>query len=261
MLARSDFDIASIGREQTVVYVRFNSSNKAYDALVASFVTQAMDALRREAECSPRRELPVRVVWLLEELPQLPKLPNLQKDLSVIRSANMNAVLVAQDRSQIEAVYKEDAPAIFNNCATTVFLSGSDAKTCKHYSDLLGSYTVETETISHSKSAQGDTSGKAIGYHEAKLFRPEDLLRWDWSIGHLVIDRGQAYACSSVPVWNTFVGDELGMGGRKPDGSMAAKRPVKNANPAEVWHWYDRRNEVVSQVAAAIDAITDPRYL
>ena len=172
----------------------------------------------------------------------------------------MNVVVVAQDRSQVEAVYRDEAPAIFNNLGTTLFLSGSDARTRKHFSEALGCYTLEATTGSKSKGRNGNTTGDSTAYHEARLFRPEDLARWDYRTGHLVIDRGQAYACSSIPAWETFVGDELGMDGRKPDSQSAPPRADSNTTPAPVWRWDEREEGAEACMAQAIDEMFDPRF-
>lgn len=206
MLARNSFSIEDFINGKVALYIRFNSSSTPYDALVSAFVAQTMDGLRRLAERRCGGTLPRKVYWLMEKFPQLPKIAGLQKAISIIRSLGMSLVLVAQDRSQIEATYREDAAAILNNLDTTLFLAANDAKTCKHFSDVLGSYTVETSTRSTNKNSNGGGSSVSVSYHEAKLFRPEDLAKWNWQTGHLVIEGGQAYACSSLPVSKIFGG-------------------------------------------------------
>lgn len=265
MLARSDFSVEDFLKGKVALYVRFNSSSTAYDALVAAFVAQTMDGLRRLAERRCGGSLPRKVYWIMEEFPQLPKIAGLQKSISIIRSLGMSLVLVAQDRSQVEATYKEDAPALFNNLDTTLFLSANDAKTCKHYSDALGSYTVETRTRSTSKGASGGGSSESVSYREAKLFRPEDLAKWNRRTGHLVIKGGNAYACSSLPVSKTFAGDVLGLDGREPDAalraSLAPERAASNDEPAQAWRFSDDAGERAEAIADAIAETVDPRFL
>ena len=263
MLARSDFSVEDFLDGKVALYIRFSSSSTAYDALVAAFVSQTMDGLRRLAErrCGGMLDRPA--YWILEEFPQLPKIPGLQKAVSIVRSLGMHLVFVCQDRSQVEATYREDAPGIFNNLDTTLFLAANDARTCKHYSDQLGCYTVETKTRSTSKSANGGGSSTSASYHEAKLFRPEDLAKWDWRTGHLVIKGGQAYACSSLPISKTHAGGAIGLGGREPDAatraSLAPNREAKNSEPAKTWRIGDAA-EVETDIAQAIAEVSDPRF-
>lgn len=263
MLARSDFLAEDFLDSKVALFIRFNSSSTAYDALVAAFVSQTMDGLRRLAERCCGGTLNRPVYWILEEFPQLPKIPGLQKAVSIVRSLGMHLVFVCQDRSQVEATYREDAPGIFNNLDTTLFLAANDARTCKHYSDQLGCYTVETKTRSTSKSSNGGGSSTSASYHEAKLFRPEDLAKWDWRTGHLVIKGGRAYACSSLPVSKTYAGDAIGLDGREPDAatraSLAPNREEKNSEPAKTWRIGDTA-EAEADIAKAIAEVSDPRF-
>lgn len=263
MLARSDFSVEDFLDGRVALYVRFNSSSTAYDALVAAFVAQTMDGLRRLAERRCGGTLGRPVYWILEEFPQLPKIPGLQKAVSIVRSLGMHLVFVCQDRSQVEATYREDAPGIFNNLDTTLFLSANDARTCRHYSEQLGSYTVEVKTRSASKAPNGGGSSVSTNLAEAKLFRPEDLAKWDWRAGHLVVKGGQAYACSSLPVSRTFAGDLLGLGGKEPDAAMrsgmAPARKAKNLEPARAWRIGDDA-EIEAGIAQAIAEAADPRF-
>ena len=263
ILAKSDFSVEDFLDSKVALYVRFNSSSTAYDALVAAFVSQTMDGLRRLAERRCGGTLDHPVYWILEEFPQLPKIPGLQKAVSIVRSLGMHLVFVCQDRSQVEATYREDAPGIFNNLDTTLFLAANDARTCRHYSDQLGCYTTETKTRSTSKASNGASSSVSVSYHEAKLFRPEDLAKWNWKAGHLVIKGGRAYACSSLPISKTYAGDALGLDGKEPDAAtrikMAPAREIKNTEPARVWRIGDTA-KAEADIAAAIAGISDPRF-
>lgn len=265
MLAKSDFAVEDYLEGKLAVYVRFNSSSTAFDALVAAFVAQTLDGLRRLAESRCGGTLPKPVYLLMEEFPQLPRIAGLQKAISVIRSLGVHLVLVAQDRSQIEAVYREDAQAIVNNVDTTVFLAANDAKTCKQVSDMLGTYTVETTAWSQSKGGSGNGRSKSTSCHEARLFRPEDLMRWDWHAGHLVIKNGRTYACSSLPVSKTFLGDALGLEGKEPDAAkraeMAPGRPRRDGAPAPVWRMEEADGDAVQGIAEAIERSADPRFV
>ena len=104
-----------------------------------------------------------------------------------------------------------------------------------------------------------------MSYHEAKLFRPEDLMRWDWHAGHLVVKNGQAYACSSLPLSKTFLGDALGLEGKEPDAAkrakMAPERPERDGTPAPIWRMDEVDSDVLQEIAEAIERSVDPRFI
>lgn len=265
MLSHSDYRPEDFAKGRVCLYVKFNGGSTALDALVSAFVSQTLETLRRVAERECGGRLPRPVYCLFEEFAQLPKIDGMQKHVSIVRGAGVRMVFVAQDRSQIESVYRSEAPAIFNNLDTTLFLSSNDLKTCKHYSEALGSYTVETVQNSRTRGANTGSSTQSRTLHEARLFRPEDLAKWDWQAGHLIIDRGNVYACSSLPLSKTFAGDLIGLGGEEADAAklaqMRPERPVKNLLPAPVWEWQGNDKATFGEIAAAISGVGDPRFM
>lgn len=265
MLAESDFSAEDFLDGGVVLYVRFSSSSQAYDALLASLIESLMGGLRRLAEGRCGGTLPHPVYWILEEFGQLPEMKGLPRHLSVVRGQGMHVALVVQDRAQVTAKYGDEAPTVFNNIDTTLFLASADKDTCKHYSEMLGSYTVGTRSQSRTKGSASYSSGTTDSCCEARLFRPEDLEKWDWRAGHLAIKKGQAYACSSKPLYACFAGDALGLGGKEPDAAalsrMRSERPAKNPEAAPVWDWGGDKDKAISGIASAIGSSVDPRLL
>ena len=77
--------------------------------------------------------------------------------------------------------------------------------------------------------------------------------------------KGQAYACSSKPLYACFAGDALGLGGKEPDAAalsrMRPERPAKNPEAAPVWDWGGDKDKAISGIASAIGSSVDPRLL
>lgn len=262
MLARSDFRPEDFLEGQTHVFVKYNSATEAYHPLIAAFLETTIASLRRLAENDCGGALPTPVHFLLEELPQLPKI-SLGKTMAICRSQNMFFTCCMQSRAQLKAMYREDAQGIFDNMSTTLLLKGSDQETNRHYSDLLGSYTVETTTRTR---GSGGAASSSTSCHEAKLFRPEDLAAWGYQAGHLVIRDGKPFACGCLPISRTFVGDEIGLGGREADAAkqaeMAPCRPPKNLRAAPMWAPEIREfKSVVNGIAEAIAETDDPMLM
>lgn len=265
LLARSDFQVEDFLNKQTCLYIRFNSSTEAFNPLIAAFVEQMIDALRRMAENRCGGKLSRSVYFILEELPQLPKI-SLGKTLAICRSQGIYVTVCIQSRSMLEAVYKRDSAGIFNNLSTTIILQSEDLDTNKYYSELFGNYTVEVVSQSQTSSNNSGSNTKSYSFHKAQLFPPDDLAEWGYETGHLVMKNGRLYACSSLPISKTFVGDMLGLHGVEPGdlnlGDIAPLRPVKNPDPAPSKSWSDLDFASESRaIAQAIDSMNvDPRY-
>lgn len=224
MTGRNDVcasDLADPERK-VLVFIGFDGANAGYTPLVSAFVSSMMRSLTRIAAARPGKRLPRDVYWLLEEFGQLPQMEGFAQHLMVMRSAGQHAIVVAQSLAAIEDVYgPKCADSIIDNLGTTVYLNSNSPATQKRLSAQLGTYTYVAE--GSSKRGLAEEPCRSSSMQGAPLLRPEDLAKWDWRTGHLVICDGQAYACSSLAVHNCFVGDDLGLDGREPTGSVLAE--------------------------------------
>ena len=62
-----------------------------------------------------------------------------------------------QARSQLKAIYKENADTIIGNCDSQIFLGGSEPTTLKELTEALGKETIDTYNTS-------DTRGNSPSY-------------------------------------------------------------------------------------------------
>ena len=85
------------------------------------------------------------------------QIPNLEKLIATIRSREISACLVLQARSQLKAIYKDNADTIIGNCDSQVFLGGSEPTTLKELTEALGKETIDTYNTS-------DTRGNSPSY-------------------------------------------------------------------------------------------------
>lgn len=251
MTGRSDVcasDLADPERK-VLVFVGFDGANAGYTPLVSAFVSSMMRSLTRIAAARPGKRLPRDVYWLLEEFGQLPQMEGFAQHLMVMRSAGQHAIVVAQSLAAIEDVYgPKCADSIIDNLGTTVYLSSNSPATQKRLSAQLGTYTYVAE--GSSKRGLAEEPCRSSSMQGSPLLRPEDLAKWDWRTGHLVICDGQSYACSSLAVHNCFVGDDLGLDGREPTGSVLAELapaplPKRTDAPA-VWQPEVRAKETTN---------------
>ena len=101
--------------------------------------------------------LPVHVRCLIDEAANIGQIPNLEKLVATIRSREISACLVLQARSQLKAIYKDNADTIIGNMDCQVFLGGSEPTTLKELSEALGKETIDTFNTS-------DTRGNSPSY-------------------------------------------------------------------------------------------------
>jgi len=139
MLSRSDFDINSIGKQKTAVFMVIQDEKKTYHALATIFVKQCYEALIDVAMHSPKGELPVRTNFILDEFANMPPLKDITTMVTAARSRHIRLTMMIQNFAQIDQVYgKEDAQTIRSNCNNLVYLITTELSALEEISKLCG---------------------------------------------------------------------------------------------------------------------------
>lgn len=81
-----------------------------------------------------------RLLFLLDEFPQLGRLDFFESALAFMAGYNLRALLIAQSLNQIDKAYGPNH-AILDNCHVRVCFSSNDERTAKRISDALGTAT------------------------------------------------------------------------------------------------------------------------
>lgn len=124
------FDIASIGRKQTVVFLNTSDNDRAFSKLTNLFHTQALQSLIVEADHNPDGRLQVPVRLILDDFAASAKIDDFDNLTSILRSRDISVSILLQNLSQLEAMYSvSSARTIMNNCDHILYLSGHDPET------------------------------------------------------------------------------------------------------------------------------------
>ena len=101
--------------------------------------------------------LPINVRCLLGEFANIGQIPQFEKLIATIRSRKISASIILQSKSQLKALYRDNASTIEGNCDTTLFLGGKEKDTLKDLAEILGKETIDLYNIS-------DTRGTSQSY-------------------------------------------------------------------------------------------------
>ena len=144
MLATSDFDMASIGKEKTAVFMIIQDEKKTYHALATIFIKQCYESLIDVAQNSPKGELPVRTNFILDEFANMPPLKDVTTMITAARSRLIRFTMIIQNFAQLDAVYgKENAQTIRSNCNNMLYLLTTELAALKEISELCGEKKVK----------------------------------------------------------------------------------------------------------------------
>ena len=116
------------------------------------------------------------------------QIPNLEKLMATIRGREISACLVLQARSQLKAIYKDNADTIVGNMDSQIFLGGSESTTLKDLSEMLGKETIDAFNTS-------DTRGNSPSYGTIAVLRSNALVTRIFSPRSFRVLR-QAGACT-----------------------------------------------------------------
>ena len=214
MLADGEVDLERIGEVPSVVYVSSSSATGDRSALVNTFFSQTLSALR---SCARRHvgSCPVRTILLEDEFAGMGRCERLLQDLGEIRKENIAVVAFWQSFHQLEAVSRysrEEAALLLDLCKTKLILSCGDLETCKTLSDSMGSYTARVTSESRSRSHGGSSTGSSDQLVRRPLISPSELMGWSArETGTLLLDGHEVMALPSRDVSETFVAPMLGM--------------------------------------------------
>jgi type IV secretory pathway TraG/TraD family ATPase VirD4 len=130
------------------VFLTFDAKDDTYKFLTSLLTYQSlslcMDKAYREGGSLARH-----VRFVLDETPQLGRLPMLERQAAVVRSMNISLALFCQSASQLAKVYgKEDASTLMNCCTNFLFLGAQDEETLSMVSKVMGTATVYGKTTS-----------------------------------------------------------------------------------------------------------------
>ena len=155
--AYDELELDTLGDQQTALFLIMSDTDSTFNFLISMVYTQLFNLLCEKADDVYGGRLPVHVRCLIDEAANIGQIPNLEKLVATIRSREISACLVLQARSQLKAIYKDNADTIIGNMDSQIFLGGSEPTTLKELNAALGKETIDTFNTS-------DTRGNSPSY-------------------------------------------------------------------------------------------------
>ena len=147
----------TLGDKKMALFLIMSDTDSTFNFLISMVYTQLFNLLCDKADDVYSGKLPIHVRCLIDECANIGQIPNLEKLVATIRSREISACLVLQARSQLKAIYKDNADTIVGNMDSQIFLGGSEPTTLKDLSEMLGKETIDAFNTS-------DTRGNSPSY-------------------------------------------------------------------------------------------------
>ena len=146
-----ELELDTLGDKKTALFLIMSDTDATFNFLISMVYTQLFNLLCEKADDVYGGRLPVHVRCLIDEAANIGQIPNLEKLMATIRSREISAALVLQAKSQLKAIYKDNADTITGNCDSQIFLGGSEQTTLKELNTILGKETIDMYNTGESR--------------------------------------------------------------------------------------------------------------
>ena len=152
-----ELELDKLGDRKTALFLIMSDTDSTFNFLISMIYSQLFNLLCDKADDVYGGKLPIHVRCLIDECANIGQIPQLEKLVATIRSREISACLVLQTRSQLKAIYKDNADTIVGNMDSQIFLGGSEPTTLKDLAEALGKETIDSYNNS-------DTRGNSPSY-------------------------------------------------------------------------------------------------
>ena len=154
LTAYDELELDTLGDKKTALFLIMSDTDGTFNFLISMIYTQMFNLLCEKADDVYGGRLPVHVRCLIDEAANIGQIPNLEKLVATIRSREISACLVLQAKSQLKAIYKDNADTIIGNMDSQIFLGGTEQTTLKDLNAILGKETIDMYNTGQSKGSQ-----------------------------------------------------------------------------------------------------------
>ena len=157
LMEYDEMELDTLGDRKTALFLIMSDTDSTFNFVIAILQAQLFNLLCDKADDVYGGRLPVHVRCILDEFANIGQIPQFDKLIATIRSREISASIILQSKSQLKAIYKDNADTIEGNCDTTLFLGGKEKTTLKELAEVLGKETIDLYNTS-------DTRGTSQSY-------------------------------------------------------------------------------------------------
>ena len=153
-MSYDELELDTLGDRKTALFLIMSDTDSTFNFVIAMLQSQLFNLLCDKADDEYNGKLPVHVRFLLDEFANIGQIPKFEKLIATIRSREISASIILQSKSQLKAIYKDNADTIEGNCDTTLFLGGKEKTTLKEIAEILGKETIDLYNTSDTRGSQ-----------------------------------------------------------------------------------------------------------
>ena len=180
LMEYDELELDTIGENKTALFVIISDTDATFNFVVSIMYSQLFNLLCDKADDVYNGRLPVHVRMLLDEFANIGQIPQFEKLIATIRSREISASIILQSKSQLKAIYKDNADTIEGNCDTTLFLGGKEKTTLKELAEVLGKETID---LYNTSDTRGTPQSYGLNYQKTgkELMSQDEIAVMDGS--------------------------------------------------------------------------------
>ena len=180
LMEYDELELDTLGEEKTALFVIISDTDATFNFVVSIMYSQLFNLLCDKADDVYNGRLPVHVRMLLDEFANIGQIPQFEKLIATIRSREISASIILQSKSQLKALYRDNASTIEGNCDTTLFLGGKEKDTLKDLAEILGKETID---LYNTSDTRGTSQSYGLNYQKTgkELMSQDEIAVMDGS--------------------------------------------------------------------------------
>ena len=180
LMEYDELELDTLGEQKTALFVIISDTDATFNFVVSIMYSQLFNLLCDKADDVYNGRLPVHVRCLLDEFSNIGQIPQFEKLIATIRSREISASIILQSKSQLKAIYKDNADTIEGNCDTTLFLGGKEKTTLKEMAEILGKETID---LYNTSDTRGTSQSYGLNYQKTgkELMSQDEIVVMDGS--------------------------------------------------------------------------------
>lgn len=146
---RDEIRLDRLDEGRRVLFIKMSDNDSTNSWLARIAIKQAFNMAQRKADANPNGRLARNVEFVLDEFPNVGRIPDFERSVATVRSRGINFLMCIQSLGQLDSVYGVDvARVILDNCDSVVYMGGgSSIETQRFICDLCGESVLGTDHV------------------------------------------------------------------------------------------------------------------
>lgn len=165
-----------LGTRKRLIVLKMSDCDSSKSFLAQIALKQLIQQAFKAADANEGGKLKIPVQFILDEFPNVGRIPDFPRIISTARSRNMSFVICAQSMAQLSSLYGVESQVIYDSCDTIMYMgSGSSLDTAEYISKLCGTTKVGT-TLRGIEKTERDIQDSVISASELRLLPRDECI-------------------------------------------------------------------------------------